>query len=347
MHRRTRPHPLQPSRPRARARGTSSSSPTSTLTPLPIPRYSPPPSSSSPRTPNYTYYYPPGTPYPTPPPSPPPPPSNPSTPSLFTPSPSPPPSPSLNPNNLPSTTTSNNPPTTTTTNKTKTKKTPQTLPQTLHHLQTKLHPLISSTTGHQHPDFPSSLLTYHLLTSTQLDSLARHFHQIHPPVRPTYWYPITIPPWVGTSNEGKVDLETKRRRFGRFIGLRGCESPISETYPSRERAGRWRGGEKGGEKGGMGIRMFRDVERDVLSDMLSEFGEVGDGDVDVDVEGIMAEIWDGEGEHEVGNANVDREEDKEESPQEMLERMEREWILGLLRARFEGDVALRWKFGRG
>lgn len=23
-----------------------------------------------------------------------------------------------------------------------------------------------------------------------------------------------------------VDLKTKRRRFGRFIGLRGCESPI-------------------------------------------------------------------------------------------------------------------------
>ena len=28
----------------------------------------------------------------------------------------------------------------------------------------------------------------------------------------------------GDGNE--VDLVTKRRRFGRFIGLRGCESPV-------------------------------------------------------------------------------------------------------------------------
>lgn len=27
---------------------------------------------------------------------------------------------------------------------------------------------------------------------------------------------------------GLVDLATKRRRFGRFIGLRGCESPVQD-----------------------------------------------------------------------------------------------------------------------
>lgn len=30
----------------------------------------------------------------------------------------------------------------------------------------------------------------------------------------------------GNGNGNEVDLVTKRRRFGRFIGLRGCESPI-------------------------------------------------------------------------------------------------------------------------
>lgn len=30
----------------------------------------------------------------------------------------------------------------------------------------------------------------------------------------------------GNGNRNEVDLMTKRRRFGRFIGLRGCESPI-------------------------------------------------------------------------------------------------------------------------
>ncbi|PWY72455.1 hypothetical protein BO94DRAFT_560025 [Aspergillus sclerotioniger CBS 115572] len=155
-----------------------------------------------------------------------------------------------------------------------THKPPKSLPKILTHLRTPLHPLISSTTGLTHPDFPSSLLTYHLLTSTQLDNLARHFHQFYPPVRPTFWYPITIPPWLGTADQGNVDLETKRRRFGRFIGLSGCESPTKDRGDWKEVPG-------------------------------------------------------------------------EESPEGMMERMEREWTMGLLRARYEGDVAMRWKTGRG
>lgn len=31
-----------------------------------------------------------------------------------------------------------------------------------------------------------------------------------------------MPSWVGED----VPIETKRRRWGRFIGLRGCESPV-------------------------------------------------------------------------------------------------------------------------
>ncbi|BCR90759.1 uncharacterized protein ACHE_60645A [Aspergillus chevalieri] len=112
-----------------------------------------------------------------------------------------------------------------------------TLDTVIAHLRTPLHPLVSATTGLQHPFFPKSLLSYHLLTSSQLDELARHYHQVTPPVLGTFSYPVTIPAWVPPRANGKrsrygseelmdVDLKTKRRRFGRFIGLRGCESPI-------------------------------------------------------------------------------------------------------------------------
>lgn len=99
----------------------------------------------------------------------------------------------------------------------------------LHHLSSLLHPLVSSTTGRPHPDFPATLLAYHLLTASQLDSLAVHFHQVWPPVPATSWYPIRIAPWIGTPEEKDVDLTTKRRRFGQFIGLKGCYGPAAES----------------------------------------------------------------------------------------------------------------------
>lgn len=99
---------------------------------------------------------------------------------------------------------------------------------TLSYLSTPLHPLVSTTTGLPHPEFPTSLLQYHLLTDEQLDALARHYHQFYPPIPETYRYPMLIKPWVGI--DSTVDLSVKRRRFGRFIGLRGCESPVSSSY---------------------------------------------------------------------------------------------------------------------
>ncbi|KPI37412.1 uncharacterized protein AB675_10259 [Cyphellophora attinorum] len=112
------------------------------------------------------------------------------------------------------------------------------------HLSTPLVPLISVTTGLPHPSFPRSLLQYHLLTHAQLDSLARWYHQTCPPTEESWMYPAWIPPFTahaaaaaaGVNNVGQecargcegVTLETKRRRWGRFIGLRGCESPAVE-----------------------------------------------------------------------------------------------------------------------
>ncbi|KAG4433549.1 hypothetical protein IFR05_010974 [Cadophora sp. M221] len=82
-----------------------------------------------------------------------------------------------------------------------------------------LAPLVRLTTGEVHPVFPSTLLNFWLLTSEQCDELAHFYHQRTPCVYTTH-YPCPVV-W-------RTDalLEEKRRRIGRFIGLRGCESPV-------------------------------------------------------------------------------------------------------------------------
>jgi len=71
-----------------------------------------------------------------------------------------------------------------------------------------------------HPVFPSILLNFWLLTSEQCDELAHFYHQ-RTPSEWTRHYPCPV--------EWRTDatLEEKRRRIGRFIGLRGCESPVN------------------------------------------------------------------------------------------------------------------------
>lgn len=98
----------------------------------------------------------------------------------------------------------------------------------LHHLSSHLWPLVNYETGLQHPDFPPNMLAYNLLTSEQVDNLARHFHQVYPPVPATFKYPVCITPWIGTAEEKTIDLPTKVKRLGRFFGLRGCEEQEQE-----------------------------------------------------------------------------------------------------------------------
>lgn len=95
-------------------------------------------------------------------------------------------------------------------------------------LRTPLSPMVSATTGQVCPDYPKNLLAYHLLTSDQLDNLARHYHQVWPPTVETYHYPLAIQPWIFFGTGTYADLETKRRRFGRFIGLRPHQPPRNE-----------------------------------------------------------------------------------------------------------------------
>ncbi|KAL3465338.1 hypothetical protein BJX64DRAFT_285596 [Aspergillus heterothallicus] len=103
---------------------------------------------------------------------------------------------------------------------------------TLERLSRALHPLVSVTTGLPHPAFPKSILAYNMLTTHELNDLAIHFHQVYPPTRETFRYPLPVKPWVATNGFVRdlgFDIEVKRRRFGRFIGLKGCESPVEAT----------------------------------------------------------------------------------------------------------------------
>lgn len=108
-----------------------------------------------------------------------------------------------------------------------------TLSKAVSHLRVPLVPLISLTTGKAHPSFPLTLLQFHLLTHTQLDDLARFYHQVWPPLPETSRYPDMMKTWIKAEAQRQqqeiedVSLETKRRRWGRFIGLRGCESPTT------------------------------------------------------------------------------------------------------------------------
>ncbi|KAL8940770.1 MAG: hypothetical protein Q9211_002113 [Gyalolechia sp. 1 TL-2023] len=116
----------------------------------------------------------------------------------------------------------------------------------LAHLTTPLAPLLSITSGTCHPSYPATVLSYHLLTEEQLDALAHHYHQR----TPSQWslcYPLpVVGRWHAGSGalataphgpvRGEAHVEAKRRRFGRFMGLRGCESPVDgEGDEGRER----------------------------------------------------------------------------------------------------------------
>ncbi|KAK4158129.1 origin recognition complex subunit 3 N-terminus-domain-containing protein [Chaetomidium leptoderma] len=82
----------------------------------------------------------------------------------------------------------------------------------------QLAPLVQLTTGAIHPSFPRTLLAFWLLTDAQLDALAHFYHQRTPgPWTRQYPCPVSWPAGLG--------LEEKRRKLGRFIGLRGCDSP--------------------------------------------------------------------------------------------------------------------------
>lgn len=90
-----------------------------------------------------------------------------------------------------------------------------------------LVPLVRLTTGEIHPYFPCTLLNFWLLTSDQLDELAHFYHQRTPSIWSSH-YPCPVT-WGRN-----LTTEEKRRKIGRFIGLRGCDSPFKAEEMIRE-----------------------------------------------------------------------------------------------------------------
>lgn len=86
---------------------------------------------------------------------------------------------------------------------------------------TTLSPILHIATGEVHPRFPKTMLHFWLLVDEELEDLAHFYHQ-RTPSEHTAHYPCVVA-W-----HSDFPLEHKRRMFGRFIGLRGCESPWDE-----------------------------------------------------------------------------------------------------------------------
>lgn len=104
------------------------------------------------------------------------------------------------------------------------------------HLSLSLFPLLSINTGGPHQAFPKTLLHYHILTEEQLDSLAHFYHQSTPSE-----FSLAYPAPIVYRWNSKAHVEDKRRRFGRFVGLRGCESPdgCNDTELDQREMDRW------------------------------------------------------------------------------------------------------------
>ncbi|TLS28345.1 hypothetical protein PpBr36_00203 [Pyricularia pennisetigena] len=92
------------------------------------------------------------------------------------------------------------------------------LAQKLAQMALPLAPLVQLTTGRVHPAFPATLLSFWLLTDDELESLASFYHQ-RTPSHLSHFYPCPV------SWSSDLPLEEKRRKLGKFIGLRGCDSP--------------------------------------------------------------------------------------------------------------------------
>jgi hypothetical protein len=110
-------------------------------------------------------------------------------------------------------------------------------------MRLQIAPIVHVHNGLPHPDFPKTILQLFLLTEDQLDSLAHYYSQITPDAY-TFMYPQTMS-WdqeflrrrgenerTGDEEFSLTDLDRlaiKRRKFAKFIGMRGAETPTWEV----------------------------------------------------------------------------------------------------------------------
>lgn len=153
----------------------------------------------------------------------------------------------------------------------------------MRHLQDPIIPLIPHNAFIAPAEFPTSILEYHLLTHTQLDNLARGFHQVWPAVPETLLYPARMRPWIGTPDESRIDIHTKRLRFGYFIGLGDCRLVAGDETI---RSGRSR--EQAGEETQVDRTPFR-----LISNFLDSLGHRSGSEVVWQMLHEMEQEWEG------------------------------------------------------
>ncbi len=86
----------------------------------------------------------------------------------------------------------------------------------LHEMRGPLAPLVPISTSVSHPAFSNTILQFWPLTEEELDEMAEFYHPAADH-RYSNWHPKRIK-WRPLD-----DLKTRRRRWGQFIGLRGCD----------------------------------------------------------------------------------------------------------------------------
>jgi len=106
-------------------------------------------------------------------------------------------------------------------------------------LHLKIAPIICVVSGEPHSAYPNTMLEFWLLTEARLDMMA-HYYSQSTPSKYTNMYPRTMGWDKGflsslgedqATTDGRYQLSTadriaiKRRKFARFIGMRGCEIP--------------------------------------------------------------------------------------------------------------------------
>jgi hypothetical protein len=100
-------------------------------------------------------------------------------------------------------------------------------------LKLELQPLFPLPQGSPHKAFPRSLLAFHLLTEAEMDAMAKYYHQADHSEY-TYEYPECMnwdPQWLDSLPQ-EERCRIKKRKIGKFIGLRGCDTP-SHEYTQR------------------------------------------------------------------------------------------------------------------
>ncbi|KAH7021685.1 hypothetical protein B0J12DRAFT_392804 [Macrophomina phaseolina] len=87
-------------------------------------------------------------------------------------------------------------------------------------LRRRIHPLLELRTGDPHPDFPRTMLHYHLLTEQQLDSIAAFYSQaVRDEHSDSYPRPIDWSHEALNHMDDEERICLKRRLIGLFIGV--------------------------------------------------------------------------------------------------------------------------------